>query len=270
MRNVTESPRLEGYEQRLLDELKIMVAQRQVDVVDPVGAQSPAGRSPFRMPVWRRAGLVAAAALAAGSMAVAGLFAGGLFSGVSVDAGGEHVELTTFLARAAADARSHPVVLPKPGQVLVERVTGSATFPTRTGPCGAKTLTPFRSEVSVATPVSGGFTGIDLKPDHGAHGYPDPARLPVSPAALFEVTGRLHGITLDRHATDLIGRPGAGIALSYPVKGSPDGIRPEFVVNPKTYQFLGLAMTDSLGSSQANPAKYGYAVIKSGLITPKH
>jgi hypothetical protein len=334
-----------GFEQRLLDDLKLIVAEGWVDVTDPVQVARP-GWSPLRMPGWRRAGLVAAAGLAAGAVAIAGLFAGGVLSGRPVTGGGGHIELTTFLARAASAARSAPVALPKPGQVFVERVrtgetgpktdnkvrcylmaydtpaTGRAAYPTKTGPCGTK-LTRFLIDAAVVARVGGG--GSAPKADHHPHGYPDPARLPTRPAALlaalnraanrghwgtgavalgsleldsspephnaivfglierllqvpirpalraalFEVTGHLPGVRLDRHAADLIGRPGVGIALPQPINASPDGIRLEFVLSPKSYQFLGVAMTDSIDGNPANPAKYGYAVIKSKLITPK-
>ncbi|HEX9623644.1 MAG TPA: hypothetical protein VF979_04640 [Streptosporangiaceae bacterium] len=339
-----ELPKFEGFEQRLLDELKMMVAERRIDVIDPVEVVNPGG-SPFRMPVWRRVGLVGAAGLAAGSMATAAVFAGGLVGGGSAASGNARVELTSFLAKAGAAARSHPVALPKPGQVFIEQVkagdtgpntgnkltcyqvvydtpaTGRATFPAKSGPCGTK-LTPYvKGKAVVAHRLSGGMT---LKADHGTRGYPNPAKLPTDPtallaalnhaaglghwgtgsidlanaelfssgaphnaivfglierllqvpirpalrAALFEVTGRLHGITLDRHATDIIGRPGVGISLPLPIKDNPDGLRLEFVLNAKTYRFLGVALTDSIGGNPAHPAKYGYAVIKSTLATP--
>lgn len=342
---VMESPKLEGYEQRLLDELKLMVAQGWVDDAAPVRVPGP-GRSPLRMPAWRRAGLVAAAGLAAGAMTIAGLFAGGLLGGGSAAGTSEHVELTAFLAKAAAAARSAPAALPKPGQIFVERVstgetgpktdgkvrcyllaydtpaTGQAAFPTESAPCGTK-LTRF---LTGGTVVRAAGARPSTRASHVTHGYPDPATLPTRPAALldalnraadrghwgtgsvalgsleldsssephnaivfglierllqvpirpalrsalFEVTGHLHGVRLDRHATDLIGRPGVGIALPLPIQGSADGVQMEFVLSQKTYRFLGLAMTDSIDGNPANPSKFGYSVIKTQLITPKH
>jgi hypothetical protein len=339
-----ELPNFEGFEERLLSELKTMVADRQ-PAVDPVGVPTP-GRSPFRMPVRLRVGLVATAGLAA-----AGLFASGLIGGGSAPAVSQHVELTAFLNQAAAAARWQPVTLPKAGQVLVERVktgqtgpkttnkvrcfvliyqtpaTGRAGFPTKSGSCDGK-LRPFFEDKTVDHPGKDGWTAIDMKRDPHARGYPDPARLPTHPAALlaalnraaarghwdtgslnlagemlftpdgprsaivfglierllqvpirpalraalFEVTGRLPGITLERHATDLIGRPGVGIALSFPIpiiKGRPNRVGLEFVVDAKTYQFLGVAWTDGIGGKPAHPEKSGYAVIKSFLVTQK-
>ncbi len=345
--NIQEPPKFEGFEQRLLDELKILVAERAVDVVDPVATLNP-GRSPFRMPAWRRAGLVGAIALVTGSVAAAVVLAGGSGPGPS---GGERIELTAFLNRAAAAARSDQVTPAKPGQVLVERVkagetgpktaqkvgcyvllydtpaTGQGSFPTTSGPCraGRSDLSPYLDQIAVVSGHHKGFAAMTLKPNDGTHGYPDPAKLPTDPkallvalnqaarqgnwnigaingasidiwatglprsgtvfglierllqapirpalrAALFEVTGRLKGITLDRHATDVIGRPGVGIELPLPIDGSPDGLRLEFVLSQKTYRFLGFAMTDSVDGNPSSPAKYGYAVIRSFLVTPK-
>jgi hypothetical protein len=326
------SPKFEGFEQRLLDELKLMVAERRVDAADPVVTVS-AGRPPFRMPVWRRVGLAAIAGVAAGALAVAVLFAGGV-----VGSGpGEHSDLSSFLARAAAAARSHPVAPPKPGQVFVERVkvgetgpktenkvgcfemvydtpaTGRGTFPTKSGHCGANGASTL---IRLITMPSGHHHPV-------THGYPDPAKLPADPkallaalnrdaahghwddgtvdlvgaefwstnlprngivfglierllqvpirpalrAALFAVTGHLPGVSLERHATDLIGRPGVGISLLLPVKDSASGLRLEFVLNPKTYEFLGFGFIDGIGN-RAHPQKFGYAVITSYLVVP--
>lgn len=337
-------PKFEGFEERLLSELKIMVADRQL-VVDPVGVSRPRW-SPFRMPVRRRVGLVGAIGLVGALAAAVVVPSEGVFN-ATPSPGYAHYELTSFLSQAAAAARSHPVTLPEAGQVFVERVqagqtgprtlnrvrcyelvyrtpaTGRAAFPTREGPCGGK-LRPFHAEEFVYHPVKGGWSEVDLKQDPNAHGYPDPARLPTRPAALltalsraassghwdtdtlilpdgsllgskashvgvmfglierllqvpirpalraalFEVTGRLHDISLDRHAKDLIGRPGVGISLALGIKGRP-GIGLQFVVDAKTYQFLGVAWNTGIDSKLAHPEKSGYSVIKSFLITQK-
>jgi hypothetical protein len=170
--------------------------------------------------------------------------------------------------------------------------------------------------------IKGGVSVI-TEPDPGAHGYPDPARLPTKQkallaaldraatrghwdtgtidvangglfvqegsrnmivfgliarllqvpirpalrAALFEVTGHLHGINLVRHTIDLIGRAGVGISLPIRGKDLAPGLALEYVVDAKTYQFLGLAL---INGNPANPYMSGYSVIKSSLITQKH
>jgi hypothetical protein len=67
--------------------------------------------------------------------------------------------------------------------------TGRASFPTKVGSCGGK-LRPFIEQKAVDHPVKGGRTAIDLKRDPGAHGYPDPAKLPTRPAALLNTLNR--------------------------------------------------------------------------------
>lgn len=53
-------------------------------------------------------------------------------------------------------------------------------------------------------------------------------------AALFEVVGKLPGATLDRTATDAIGRPGIAVSV-------PDGLggHDEMIFDRRTYQYLG-------------------------------
>jgi hypothetical protein len=335
-----ELPKFEGFEERLLGELKTMVADRQIQAVNPVSAPKP-GRSPFRMPVRRRVSLGLGAVGLVGALAAAVIVPGEGVMNATPTPGYAHYELTSFLSQAAAAARSHPVPLPNAGEVFVERVrsgqtgprtlnkvrcylmvyrtlaTGRAAFPTKQGPCGGKLRTIIPEQI-VYHPVGGGWSEVDTKRDLGAHGYPDPDKLPTRPAALlvalnraaarghwntgtlglpdgalvgskesrvgimfalierllqvpirptlraalFEVTGRLHGIYLDRHATDLIGRPGVGISLSLGVKGQP-GIGLQFVVDAKTYQFLGVAWNTGIYGKPAQPEKSGYAVIES-------
>lgn len=341
-----QPPKFEGFEQRLLDELKLMVTERRVDAADPAVSVS-AGRPPIRMPAWRRAGLVAAAGLAVGALTVTSVFAGGLIGSGPAPAGGAHIELTSFLAKAAAAARKHPAKPVQADWIFVSRVkagdtgpktdnkvrcfimtydtpaTGRGSFPTRSGPCRdeAALFKPHSSEVGLA---NGRHSGITTKSGPVTHGYPNPATLPTSPkallaalnrdaakghwgiqttdltgagtwssdlprngvvfglierllqipipprlvAALFEVTGRLPGVTLDRHATDLIGRRGVGISLALPTKNSANGLSLEFVLNPKKgYNFLGSAFVDRIGHP-AHPQKFGYAVMESYLAGP--
>ncbi len=330
--NTHPTPKFEGFEQRLLDELKILVAERAIEVIDPVVAVKP-GRPPFRKPAWRRVGLVGAVGLAASSVAAAVVLAGGLVSSGPAPGSGGHVELTSFLSRAEAAARSHPVVTAKPGQIFFERVKDGVIGP-KTGTAltcylsfydtPATGLGEFPTKTVACHRVKGEFTSPFI-PDPTVHGYPNPAKLPTQPAkllavlrrdairgkwdggvaalsagnllgpagkrdeeaftligrmlevplrpalraALFEVTGKLPGITIDRKATDIAGRPGVGLSLPLPTKGAPHGLALELVLNSKTYKFLGLALTDSIDGTPAHPSESGYAVIKSGLVTPK-
>jgi hypothetical protein len=345
-----EDGRLGGFEERMLADLRVMVARGAV-ARDRVGAAS-AGRNPagqavragsrrlgpglLARPAWlghrrRWLGTVVTAGVAVSVVAATVLTIAAGPAGGQPQAHGQSVALTAFLNEAAAAARSQSVTLPGPDQVFYEKVRGGAVgpggfmhcyvmiynspatgrlgFPTATGRCPmARTGAPFK---------------------HGSRGYPDPVGLPTTPAALlatldrdasrdgsswgagytdlaaveffvnraqprdaivfalierllqvpirpalraalFEVTGRIPGVELVKHAKDISGRPGVGIVLPLRVGGP--GLSLEFVLNRTTYRFLGLALLNSKPRSSGPQGmryrEYGYAVLKSGLVTP--
>lgn len=79
-------------------------------------------------------------------------------------------------------------------------------------------------------------------------------------AAVYRVIGGLPGVTLVTNATDAVGRHGVGIKMPLPsFDGSGNGTS-ELIINPATYQFLGMDAGNASFQSQ-------WADIGSGLLT---
>jgi hypothetical protein len=57
-------------------------------------------------------------------------------------------------------------------------------------------------------------------------------------AALYRATIGIHGVTLDRHAVDAVGRPGTGVSMRLP-DGAGSFFTSEFILAGKTFAFLG-------------------------------
>jgi hypothetical protein len=86
---------------------------------------------------------------------------------------------------------------------------------------------------------------------------------PALTAELYQALADLPGVRIDKNAVDIDGRHGVGFAMSYP-RDTGDLTRgwQEIILNPGTYQFLGLKHWDSTGTTVT-----GTAVLRQALVS---
>ena len=173
------------------------------------------------------------------------------------------VELTAFFD--TFDKNGHHTVerLPRIHRELWRSVDGHRDGLLRESPCprGRTCDVPLRAYKWASSPApdsAAALRALPTDPDHllaaidkmtpDENGHPRPMLRwksiqglineqyvpPKVRAALFEIVGKLPGATLDRTATDAIGRPGIGVSV-------PDGLggHNEMIFDRQTYQYLG-------------------------------
>ncbi len=297
------------FEDRLLTELKAVVAERAGQVGQPRGDKAgriaglPVFRSRSAGQRWRPRRLVAAGIAA--SVALGGALAGTELAASNVAGPSQYSLVADFLNQAAAAARTQTVAQPGPRQLYVtlsygigqilEKKNGHLVGDTSCevswyNPVGR----PIMSIVWIAKPADKQCKGFPVqspgkrfKPT-AAHWYPPPASLSHDPrtllaqldaaadrggaywsltgagakptrdqiaftlverllqapisddlrAALYRATIGIHGVTLDRHVADAVGRPGTGVSMRLP-DGAGSFFTDEFILARNTFAFLG-------------------------------
>jgi hypothetical protein len=208
--------RLGAFEERLLAELRIVLAEQAPALADPA---SPARQqrnghslSPGRvgLPRLRRRGAVTVTAVALSAALAAGFAVAGVTGAGPTTPAPGRISLDAFLGRAAAAARTQPTALPGPGQIFYVKVLDDTTG-VLPGPPTLSCQVNWDPVPSVGGTAGGNGTSIPTRPapqfcasgvpappagypepwftDHGYpsfdhNGYPPPDTLPANPAAL--------------------------------------------------------------------------------------
>ena len=89
---------------------------------------------------------------------------------------------------------------------------------------------------------------------------------PALTAELYRALGNIPGVTIDRHATDIAGRPGIGLRITLPPRNYQ--VFDELVLDSKTFAVLGQQIIFGPGGpSKVSGVVLGTAVLKSALVS---
>jgi hypothetical protein len=88
---------------------------------------------------------------------------------------------------------------------------------------------------------------------------------PELTAELYRTLALIPGVTIDRHAVDVAGRPGLGLSIALP-RAFGGGID-EIIINPRTHQLAGQQLLYKPDGSSASRVASGTAILRSSLVS---
>ncbi len=88
---------------------------------------------------------------------------------------------------------------------------------------------------------------------------------PALTAELYRALALIPGVTLDRHAVDVAGRPGIGLSMAIPPAFG--GGFDEIIINPRTHQLAGQQLLSNPHAGSASHVDSGTAILQHALVS---
>jgi len=88
---------------------------------------------------------------------------------------------------------------------------------------------------------------------------------PALTAELYKALAVIPGVTIDRHAVDVAGRPGLGLLIAIPPGFG--GVIDEIIINPRTYQLAGQQFLNKPHGSSTDRVLSGTAILERSFVS---
>lgn len=88
---------------------------------------------------------------------------------------------------------------------------------------------------------------------------------PALTAEFYRALALISGVTRDRHAVDVAGRPGVGLSIALPPAF--DGGIDEIIINPRTHQLAGQQLLSTPLAGSAPHVESGTAILQHAPVS---